>query len=105
MEIERLQLMIGKLMFVGAVVSAAITLVGAIIFLIQHGSEPTHYHFFNPALSQVHNYYSARGLIEIGLYTLVFTQLLRVAFTGWIFIKQRDKWFTVFTAFVFLVLI
>jgi uncharacterized membrane protein len=105
MEIERLQVMIGKIMLIGAIVSATITAIGAIIFLIQHGYEPTHFHLFNPTYSHVKNYFSGRGLIEIGLYIIVFTQILRVAFTGWIFVKMRDKWFTVFTVFVFLVLI
>ena len=102
---ERLQLMIGKLMLVGAIVSAAVTLIGAIIFLAQHGMEPSQYHLFKPDNSHVSHYFSARGLIEIGLYILVLTQVLRVALTGWLFIKLRDKWFIGFSLFVFLVLV
>ncbi len=102
---ERLQLMIGKLMLIGAIISATITLIGAVIFLIQHGNEPASFHLFNPNNSHVKNYFSARGLIEIGLYTLVLTQVVRVAFTGWLFVKQGDKWFIGFSLFIFLVLI
>lgn len=102
---ERLQLMIGKLMLAGAIISATVTFIGAVIFLSQHGSEPSYFHLFKPTNSYVTNYFSARGLIAIGLYILVFTQVLRVALTGWLFVKLRDKWFIGFSLFVLTVLI
>jgi len=101
---KELELMIGKLMLTGAVIAATVTLIGAILFLIHHGGEPSLYHIFNPARSHVDNYFSGRGIIAIGLYILVFTQLLRVALTGWLFVKQRDKLFTLFTLFILIVL-
>ena len=97
---QRLQLMIGKLMLAGALTAAGLTIIGAIFYLINHGNDMIHYQVFQTNHAHIRSYYSGRGILELGLFVLVFTQVLRVALTTWLFIKARDKWFIGFSLFV-----
>jgi len=96
---------IGSIMLIGALVSAVFALLGGVAYLMEHGNDIANYEKFNPLLSHVKNYFSPNGFIELGIFTLVFTQLLRVALVTWLFIKEKNWAFVIFSLFVLAILI
>lgn len=106
---ERQQLLIGKLLIIGLLISITIILIGGIDYIIHYGSQMVHdVHFkgeredlthisgiFRSAMSL-----SPKGIIQAGLWLLVFTQILRLLLTLWLFVKMKDKKFIWITVFV-----
>ncbi len=45
------------------------------------------------------------GIVQLGLFTLVLTQILRVALLLVYFIQQRDRWFIAISTFIFITLL
>lgn len=100
---------ISNLLQYGVLLSSAIVLLGGILYLIRHGSEPADYRFFlgEPAifcspsgvvtavLSGNH-----RGIIQLGLLILIATPIARVAFSLLAFLWQRNFTYVILTALV-----
>lgn len=111
---EKLQLLIGRLLLVGVLLSLLLVAVGGILYLYSHGHEAVHFHVFHSESNgftslagvwQDLSSFSALGIIELGLLVLVFLQVLRVLLTTWVFIKLRDTFFIWASFFVLLLLI
>jgi uncharacterized membrane protein len=100
---------IGNLLRCGLLVSAAVVLIGAAIFLARHGGETASYSIFRGAprtYREIKSILAAtvqfhgRGFIMAGLILLVATPLVRVAFSVLAFLRQRDYAYVAITAFV-----
>lgn len=95
--------LIGIVLRIGLWLSVLVVFVGGIFYLIQCGGEPIQYKIFQTK-SFISNC-SARFIIDIGLLFLVFTQIFRVLLTAWLFLKQKDYFFTSISLYIFSVLI
>lgn len=100
---------LGNLLRAGVLISAAVVLVGAIIYLFRHGSEPPLYHVFRgeptdlrsvPGIVRDALALRGRGLIQLGLLLLILTPVARVAFSVFAFARQRDRTYIVVTLIV-----
>lgn len=107
---EKMQIAIGRLLFVGAIFSFILVALGGGLYLWEHGSDVVNQSMFasNTIVSKPLlpvGQLSALGIVQLGLFALVLTQLLRVAMTTWYFIKLREKVFMGISAFILLVLV
>jgi uncharacterized membrane protein len=95
-------------------VAATVVLLGGLRYLAKYGATERYYGTFTgePAdLSHVGGIVRAaldlrgRGLIQLGLLLLIATPVARVAVSLVAFLRQRDRTYTLVTAFVLLLLL
>jgi uncharacterized membrane protein len=100
---KKIENIMGMLLLIGTLISASLVCIGGFLFLLHHGSEPIHSDLLKPwtlAFS-----WNALGLIELGLFLLVFTQILRVLLLCGFYVFIRDRCFTLISFFILFVLI
>ena len=106
--------LVGRLLQIGVLVSALITIAGGLMLLARHGHEVPVYTPFRgepSALTTLDGIVrgafamDARAIIQLGLVCLIATPVLRVAFTLVAFVLQRDRTYVVVTAIVLTLLI
>jgi uncharacterized membrane protein len=111
---RRLEVILGSLLRIGVLVSAAIVLGGACVYLARHAHEHADYHVFQgepsefrtiPGVVQSVMQGRGRGLIQLGLLFLIATPIARVAFSVVGFAIERDRMYVVFTLIVLAVLL
>ncbi len=110
---HKMEEMIGLLLTIGVIISSTLVLIGGILFLWQHGSENMKMELlqtgtYSPSFQQLYQSiftFSSTALIELGLFVLVITQLLRVGLLGLFYLAQRDYVFTLISFFILLMLI
>ena len=110
----QIELVVGQLLRYGVMISAAIVLFGACIYLSRHAHEPASYRNFQgepsefrtvPGVIQsVHNG-RGRGWIQLGLLFLIATPITRVAFCIVAFALEGDRMYVAFTVIVLAVLL
>lgn len=111
---ERIQLAIGRLLFIGVFVSFVTVLIGGSLYLWKHGADVIHYKSFHGE-PQIYTSitgiifdaltFSSRGLIQLGLLILVIVQILRVGLTTWLFMRSHENVFVYISLFILFVLI
>jgi uncharacterized membrane protein len=89
---------IGLVLTIGMSLSAVLIMIGALLYLIQHGNEPWQI-ILTPAPSL------ALTLIKTGLIVLVGTQIARVGILAGFYAYLRDYWFVSFSIFILGILI
>ena len=96
---QRIETIIGTLLRAGVLLSAAIVLIGAVIFLARHGHTTADYRDFRGQLSTlrtlpgiVHGarHLSGAAIIQLGLLVLIATPIARVVFSAVAFARERD---------------
>lgn len=106
--------MIGVLLRVGVLLSAAVTLAGGIWHLAQSGSALPDYHTFQGEPAELRNLRGVLGgiaegrslcLIQLGLMMLIATPIARVALSVVAFAAERDRTYVLITLIVLGVLI
>jgi uncharacterized membrane protein len=111
---QKMEIIIGNLLRTGVILSAAVVLLGGIIYLARHGTEPTHYRTFHGEPSEYRTVggifqqvlaLRGRGIIQLGLLLLIATPVARVAFAVWGFAKEHDRMYVVFTLIVLVILL
>lgn len=115
-----IDLIIGKLLRIGVIVSCAITVFGGIIYLFQHQEPvtrfknvadngglfegaPDYLREFSSIIPQVFNFDGA-AIIQLGVIALIATPILRVFFSLISFVIEKDKLY-IFISFLVLVII
>jgi len=110
---EQLEKRVGNLLRFGVLLSAAVVVVGAVMYLIVHGSQQTNYTQFRGEPEQLSNVRSivigalhgrSRDIIQLGLLVLIATPVARVILAGYAFMRQRDRLYVVVSAIVLTIL-
>jgi uncharacterized membrane protein len=105
---------IGGVLRLGVIVAAAVTFVGGLLLVLQHGREPIAHRTFQgePAALEsivgiVRGALSLDGasIAQLGLLLLIATPVARVAFTLVAFALQRDRKYVVITSIVLTLLV
>lgn len=105
----QLEQSISNLLRCGVWLSSLIVLIGGILYLMRHGSEPVDYRVFRgePAMYRsLPGIVSAtltghrRGIIQFGLVVLIATPILRVILCFVSFLRWRDRTYVAITALV-----
>ena len=111
---ERVELMLAHLLRLGVSLAAVVVLIGGVLYLVRHGSEPAEHRVFHGEPADLRSpsgivadalALSSRGLIQLGLLLLVATPVARVAFSVFAFLRQRDVTYVVLTLTVLAVLL
>src|SRR5208337_5507300 len=111
---RRLGIILGNLLRTGVLLSAAVVLAGACIYLSRHAHEPANYRVFRgepsdyrtiPGVIQSVIRGRGRGLIQLGLLLLIATPIARVAFSIVGFAIERDRLYVAFTLIVLAILL
>ncbi|MFB2876363.1 DUF1634 domain-containing protein [Floridanema aerugineum] len=106
---QQLELLLSNLLKYGVFLASAVVLVGGILYLIRHGTEPADYRVFHGVPSEFRSPEgvinavlagSRRGIIQLGLLILVATPIVRVAISFLAFLRQRDYVYVVVTLLV-----
>jgi len=111
---RRMEVILGNLLRAGVLLSAAVVLWGACIYLFRHAHEPADYRVFRgepsefrtiPGVIQSVIDGRGRGLIQLGLLLLIATPIARVAFSVVGFAIERDRMYVAFTLIVLAILL
>ena len=111
---RRIEIILGNLLRTGVLISAAVVLSGACVYLSRHAHEPADYRVFRgepseyrtiPGVIQSVMNGRGRGLIQLGLLLLIATPIARVAFSVVGFAIERDRLYVGFTLIVLAVLL
>lgn len=111
---HRIEEIIGNLLRIGVLLSAAVVLFGASIYLTHHHFDRVNYRTFHGEPADYTSirgiFHSALGLhgqgfIQLGLLLLIATPVARVAFSIWGFAAEHDRMYVVFTVIVLTVLL
>jgi uncharacterized membrane protein len=114
MDDRRLESIIGDLLRAGVLLAAATVLIGGVLYLAGHHAEPTSYHTFQAAGSNIR---SLRGvaiavahgdsvaIMQLGLLLLVLTPIARVVTALVGFLLERDRMYSVISAIVLAILV
>ncbi len=110
-EVEQL---IGRLLQIGVLIAALVTIIGGAMVLAQHGAERPSYATFHgqpelllsiPAIVRGAIALNSLAIVQLGLLLLIATPIARVALTLVAFALQRDRTYIVVTAIVLALLL
>jgi uncharacterized membrane protein len=108
-----LENIMGNLLRYGVLLSSVIVLIGGIIYLFRHGAEQPHYRTFvgEPrTLLEIGQLWHAalngrgRPIIQLGLFVLIATPILRIVTSIIGYLLEKDYLYTVITLIVLLVI-
>ena len=111
---RKIEEIVGDLLRAGVLFSALVVVIGALLYLIRHGSAPADYRVFRGEPSDMRNmggiihsalHLSARGIIQLGLVFLIATPVARVAFSIFGFAEEHDRMYMVFAGLVLVILL
>jgi uncharacterized membrane protein len=111
MQMEKL---IGTTLLVGVVTSTIIVFLGGVVYVLRHSSAAVHYRVFRGEPSDLRTLrgiweevktFSGRGIIQLGLISLVCLQVGRIILVGVLFLKIRDRLYVAVSAIVVVLLL
>ena len=111
---RRMEVILGNLLRTGVMISAAVVLWGACIYLFRHWHEAADYRIFRgepsdfrtiPGVIESARGWHGRGWIQLGLLLLIATPVVRVAFSIVGFSIERDRLYVGFTCVVLAILL
>ncbi|MDZ8051314.1 MAG: DUF1634 domain-containing protein [Aulosira sp. ZfuVER01] len=106
---QELETLLSNLLKYGVLLASNVVLIGGILYLMRHGSEPVNYQFFQGEPSEFRSpsgvIYavlsgSRRGIIQLGLLLLIAIPVLRVIISLLAFIWRREFIYIVVTLVV-----
>jgi uncharacterized membrane protein len=111
---HRMEILIGKLLRAGVLLSAVVVLLGGTVYLLRHGHTRVDYRVFHGEPADLRSVSGivrdtlalrGEGIIQLGLLLLIATPVARVAFSIFGFAEEHDRMYVVITIIVLLVLI
>jgi uncharacterized membrane protein len=106
--------LLGNLLRFGVTVATIVAAIGGMLYLAQHGTEPTGHRVFHGEPAELRHVGSiaraafsmhAAAIVQLGLVLLIATPVARVAMSLVAFILQRDRVYIVVTSIVLALLI
>ncbi|BCL34032.1 DUF1634 domain-containing protein [Nostoc sp. MS1] len=106
---QQLEFLLSNLLKYGVLLASAVVLIGGILYLIHHGSEPANYHIFYGTPSEFRSPVgvvgavlsgSRRGIIQLGLLLLIAVPILRVIISLLTFLLKREFIYVLITSLV-----
>ena len=114
-DIDRnIETVLGNLLRTGVITAASVVMIGAIIFLVRHGQEIPSYHIFKGISFNFSDFgtlyngilsFNSVSIMELGVLLLIATPVLRVVFSVFAFLYEKDYMYVLFTLIVLLVLV
>ena len=111
---QRIEVIIGLLLRVGVLLSAAVVLFGGVVYEVRHGKEIVNYTTFHgepealksiPAVVEGVISFRARAIIQLGLLLLIATPIARVLFSAFAFAIDKDYLYVGITLLVLAILL
>ncbi|HKW47911.1 MAG TPA: DUF1634 domain-containing protein [Gemmatimonadaceae bacterium] len=111
---EAVDQLLGNLLRFGVIVATIVAAIGGVLYLAQHGTEPTGHGVFHGEPAELRHVGSivrgafslhAVAILQLGLVLLIATPVARVAMSLVAFILQRDRVYIVVTSIVLALLI
>jgi uncharacterized membrane protein len=111
---RRMEVILGNLLRAGVLLSGAVVLAGACVYLSRHAHDTADYRIFRGEPSEFRTIPGVlrsvmngrgRGLIQLGLLLLIATPIARVAFSIAGFAVEGDRMYVVFTVIVLVILL
>lgn len=111
---KSIEKILGNLLRTGVITASTVVLFGAVLFLIRHSYEIPDYQIFKSVpfyFSDFGNLFNgvialrSVSIIELGILLLIATPVLRVLFSVFAFVYERDYMYVVFTLIVLFILI
>ena len=106
-EMNRMEIIIGKIMRIGVAIAAIVMLIGYLLLMFKHstgypgGTFPTTLTAIWQGVIQLKPY----ALMMAGIFLLILTPALRVEISIYSFFKEKDKLYTVVTTIVLIILL
>lgn len=115
-----MELFIGRLLRYGVMISCAITLIGGVFYLLQHGTQMPDYRPIpdNQVFPGVAGYlrefstilprilqFDGAAIIQLGVCVLIATPVLRVAFSVIAFLVEKDYMYVIITLIVLTIIL
>ena len=110
----RLEKMVAVVLRTGVLVAALVVLGGGLCYLIQHGSDTPGDRVFHGVAPEYRNpaaivmaaaHLDCLGIIQLGLLLLIATPVVRVGLSLVGFAMERDRTYSIVTAFVLVILV
>jgi len=111
---SKLDARIGSLLRAGTLSSAAVILLGGVLYLARHGHDRPDYHHFHGVSPRLHTlsgilsgaiHGDSLAIIQLGLLMLIATPIARVIFSVVAFLAERDFLYVVISGIVLAVLL
>jgi uncharacterized membrane protein len=111
---EQIEAVMGNLLRAGVLLSAAVVLLGGVLYLARYGNLRPHYRVFSGEPEDLRGVVGvvryafaehSRGVIQAGLLLLIATPIARVVFAVYAFARERDWLYVGVTLLVLAVLI
>lgn len=111
---SRMEAQVGMLLRIGVLSSAAVILLGGVLFLVHHGRSVVDFTVFNGTppelrrpgtilLNALHG--NDLAIIQCGILMLIATPVARVAFSIFVFLEEHDFLYVTISALVLLILL
>ncbi len=104
---QQMQILMSRLLLTGTLLALILVTAGGSWYLCLHGGAPLKSELLNDqqSINLLHTLFDLKtttplGLVELGLYLLIATQVIRLFLLLWFYIENRDIWFSLFTAFI-----
>ena len=104
-----LEKLIGQLLRIGVLLSSIVVIAGGMVYLWRHGREKPQFHVFRgepekmrmpgPLFRAILNG-EGRPLIQLGLFILIATPILRIVFSVFGYLLEKDYLYVLITAIV-----
>jgi uncharacterized membrane protein len=110
---QRIELLMGRLLRAGVLLSAAVVILGGMVYLVRHGHAVVSYRDFRGGSSPLRSVsgifrglarFSGSAIIQLGLLLLIATPVARVVFSAVAFLRERDYLYVALTLTVLAVL-
>lgn len=105
-EMAEIELVIGKILRIGVLISAVILMVGLVVSLLHNGTDypahevPTDFKAILKGVLQ----FKAGAIMMVGLFCLILTPVLRVVVSIYAFFKEQDYLYVAITVIVLIIL-
>jgi len=105
----RIELLVGRLLQAGVSLAAAVVSLGAIVYLVKHGSEQIDYKMFHAQPLELRTLtgvmreaaaFDGGAIIQLGMLLLIATPILRVASAAYGFARQGNRRYVAITSAV-----